>query len=326
MKLVIATAAVVAALIATPACAQQRVDQRRATGPGGSVDITLVSGSVRVVAWDRNEVHVTGELGHDAERLELRSEGDRTYVQVVVPRNTRNSGGSELQVRIPARKTLVVRTISADADVRGMRGSTTVNTVSGNVQVGGRPARLEVTTRSGEVEIDVVSERVRAQSTSGDIRLSGDVSTEVEAQTVSGDIGVSARTGSLRAQSVSGTVTAPTVSGRAQVQTVSGDIRVQGQRLRGDFGTVSGDVTIAGSLDRGGTVTVNSHSGEIEMRLPRGTGAEVEFTTFSGDLEIAVDGARVTRTSRREREVLLGRGGSRVELRTFSGNVKLADR
>jgi hypothetical protein len=52
----------------------------------------------------------------------------------------------------------------------------------------------------------------------------------------------------------------------------------------------------------------------------------VEFNTFSGDLEVAVAGARVTRSSRRAREVLLGQGGARVELRTFSGNVKLADR
>lgn len=326
MKPGIATAVLIAAFIVTPACAQQRVDQRRATGPGGTVDITLISGSVRVVAWGRNEVHVTGELGRGVERLDLRTEGDRTYVQVVVPRGTRHSGGSDIEVRIPARKTLVVRTTSADADVRGVTGSTTVNTVSGNVQVGGRPASLEVTTRSGEVEVDVVSDRVRAQSISGDLSLGGDVRTEVEAQTVSGDIGVSARAGSLRAQSVSGTVTAPTVSGRAEVQTVSGDIRVEGQRLRGDFETVSGDVTIAGSLERGGTTTVSSHSGQIEMRLPRGAGAEVEFTTFSGDMDLSVAGARVTRTSRREREVLLGRGGARVELRTFSGNVKLADR
>jgi DUF4097 and DUF4098 domain-containing protein YvlB len=325
MKPGFATAALIAACIVTPACAQQRVDQRRATGPGGTVDITLVSGSVRVVAWNRNEVHVTGELGRGVERLDLRTEGDRTYVQVV-HRGSRSSSTADIEVRIPARKTLVVRTTSANADVRGMTGSTTVNTVSGNVQVGGRPADLEVTTRSGEVEIDVVTDRVRAQSISGDLRLGGDVRTEVEAQTVSGDIGVSARAGSLRAQSVSGTITAPTVGGRAEVQTVSGDIRVEGQRLRGDFETVSGDVTIAGALERGGTTTVSTHSGEIEMRLPRGTGAEVEFTTFSGDMELAVAGARVTRSSKREREVLLGRGGARVELRTFSGSVKLADR
>ena len=58
----------------------------------------------------------------------------------------------------------------------------------------------------------------------------------------------------------------------------------------------------------------------------RGTGADVEFTTFSGDLDVQAAGARVTRSTRREREVVLGRGGARVEVRTFSGDVKLADR
>ena len=326
MKLGILSAALGAVLIVTPACAQQRVDERRATGPGGTVDVTLISGSVRVVAWGRNEVHVSGELGRGVERLDLRTEGDRVYVQVVTPRGTRNVGGSDLQVRIPARKTLVVRTTSADADVQGMVGGATVNTVSGRVQVSGRPAMVEVTTRSGEVDLEVVTQRVRAQTISGNVNVGGEVRTEVEAQSVSGDIQVEARAGSLRAQSVSGSVSAPSVAGRAEVQTVSGDIRVEGPRLRGDFETVSGDVTIVGGLDRGGTTTVSSHSGEVELRLARGTGAEVEFTTFSGDMDLTVQGARVTRSSRRAREVTLGRGGARVELRTFSGDVTLADR
>lgn len=318
--------AAVAALITVPACAQQRVDERRPTGAGGTVDVTLLSGSVRVVAWGRNEVQVTGELGRGADRLEIRSEGDRTYVQVVVPRGNRNAGSSELEVRIPARKTLVVRTTSADAEVQGVMGETSVTTVSGDVQVSGRPASLEVSTRSGGVEVDVATDRVRVQSVSGDLAVRGAIRTEVEAQTVSGEISVPARAGSLRAQSVSGGVTAPQVGGRAEVQTVSGDVRVEGSRLRGSFASVSGGVLVSGALERGGTTTLNSHSGDVELRLARGSGAEVEFTTFSGDMEMAISGARVTRTSRREQEVLVGRGGARVEVRTFSGDVKLADR
>jgi hypothetical protein len=318
--------AALAALITAPACAQQRVDERRPTAASGTVDVTLLSGSVRVVAWGRNEVQVTGELGRGADRLEIRSEGDRTYVQVVVPRGTRNLGSSDLEVRIPARKSLVVRTTSADAEVQGILGGANVTTVSGDVRVAGRPASVDVTTRSGEAWVDVATSRVRVLSVSGDVEVRGEVRAEVEAQTVSGEISVPARAGSLRAQSVSGSVTAPSVGGRAEVQTVSGDISVQGARLRGSFGSVSGGVLVSGTLERGGTTTLNSHSGDVELRLARGSGAEVEFTTFSGDMELAISGARVTRTSQREREVLVGQGGARVEVRTFSGSVKLADR
>jgi DUF4097 and DUF4098 domain-containing protein YvlB len=318
--------AALTALLAAPACAQQRVEERRATVPGGTVDVTLLSGRVRVVAWGRNEVQVTGELGRGADRLEIRNEGDRTYVQVVVPRGNRNTGSSELEVRIPARKSLVVRTTSADAEVQGVMGGTTVTTISGDVQVGGRPASLEVSTRSGGVEVDVGTDRVRVQSVSGDLSVRGTIRTEVEAQTVSGGISVAARVGNLRAQTVSGDVTAPQVGGRAEVQTVSGDIRVEGSRLRGSFASVSGGVLVSGALEPSGTTTLNSHSGDLELRLARGSGAEVEFSTFSGDMEVAISGARVTRTSGREQKILVGRGGARVEVRTFSGGVKLAER
>lgn len=326
MKLGILPVALAAALIVTPACAQQRVDVRRATGPGGVVDVSVLAGTVRVVAWARNEVQVTGELGRGSERVELRTEGDRVYVQVITPRGMRNVQGSELEVRIPARKTLMVRTTSADASVAGITGEVTVGSVSGGVEVAGRPAALEVSTRSGDVEVDVVTDRVRVQSVSGGLNVKGEIRTEVEAQSVSGDIDVTARVGSLRAQSVSGSITATALGGRVEAQTVSGEIRVEGQRLRGEMESVSGDVEVAGSLSSGGTTTVSSHSGEVQLRFVRGTGADVEFTTFSGDMDLAFPGARVTRNSRREREVVLGRGGARVEVRTFSGDVRLSER
>jgi DUF4097 and DUF4098 domain-containing protein YvlB len=315
-----------AALAAVPASAQQRVEARASTPAGGTVEFTSLDARVRVTGWGRGEVQVVGRLEREGDRVELRTDGDRVYVQVAGPRRTQRGGGGDLEVRVPARKAVSVRTTSGEVEVSGVQGAVAVNTSSGTVRVGGRPATVEVSTRSGDVAVDVESERVRTQTISGDVRVDGEVRGGVEVQSVSGEVQIPARVGTLRAQAVSGSVTAPSVAGRVEVQTVSGDIRLSSPRLRGEVGTVSGDVFLSGGLDRGGVTTVSTHSGEIEMALSRGTGAEVQFNTYSGDMVLDLDGARLTRSSRREREVLVGRGGARVELRTFSGDVKLTGR
>ena len=322
-KLSITAVTVAALLMAGPACAQQQVDQRRPASASGTVDVSVPTGSVRVVSWSRNEVRVTGSVGRGAERLEFSGSGARTTVAVIFPRNGRNVRGSDLDVYVPAGSRVSVRSISAEAEVRGVRGAVEVTTVSGGVQVEGRPASVDATSQSGDIEVDANTGRVNAGSTSGNVRVDGTVRNEVEARTVSGDIEVEADALSLRAETVSGTVRATSVGGRATVRTVSGDARVEGPRLRGDFQTVTGSLVLVGALDPRGTSTASSHSGDVELRLRSGAAVQAEITTFSGDVETAISGARVTRVSRREQQVSVGNGGARVELRTFSGSIRI---
>jgi len=322
-KLIVAAVAAAALLSAGPACAQQQVEQRRPASASGTVDVSVPTGSVRVVAWGRNEVRVTGSVGRGAERLEFSGSNGRTTVAVIFPRGGRGVRGSDLDVYVPAGSRVSVRSISAEAEVRGVRGAVEVTTVSGGVRVEGHPASVDATSQSGDIDVDANTGRVNAGSTSGNVRVDGTVRNEVEARTVSGDIEVEADAASLRAETVSGTVRATAVGGRATVRTVSGDARVEGPRLRGDFQTVTGSLVLVGALDPRGTSTASAHSGDVELRLRSGATVQAEITTFSGDVETTISGARVTRVSRREQQVSVGSGGPRVELRTFSGSVRI---
>jgi len=323
---IVAPAVAVLLLAAGSAGAQQRVDQRKATGATGVVEIHNVAGSVRVVGWNRNEVHVTGELGRGTDRLDLADEGGRLVVRVVLPRRGRDSRGSDIEVRVPARKTVNVHTVSADIDVREVAGTVEARAVSGQVAVRGRPREVIVQSRSGGVVFDGQTEHVNAQSVSGDVRVGGTVREMVEASAVSGNVAVTAAANGVRANSVSGNVEVGSASGRAEVGTVSGDLRLTGRRLHGAFQTVSGNIFVSGDLARDGTTTFNTHSGDVELRVSSGTSAAVDVTTFSGDIVNDVSGAKVTRSTRREQRFTVGRGEARVSLRTFSGDVKMMDR
>jgi DUF4097 and DUF4098 domain-containing protein YvlB len=322
----IAIAALAVSALTVPAGAQESVDVRRAAGATGPMEVHVMSGEVRVTGWNRNEVYVTGELGRGAQRLDVTTEGDRVVVRVVYPRGRHTgSSGTELHVRYPARRSLEVHTVSADVQVESPAGRVASHTVSGNVQVQGSPLEVEVNTRSGEIELDGNTNRLNANSISGNVNVDGSVRGEAHVNTVSGDIRLGGAVGTLSVHSVSGNIEANSVATSAEAQTVSGDIAITARALTGEYNTVSGGIRLVGRPASGRTLEVSSHSGEVALHLPRGAGAELEITTWSGEINVDVNGARILNSSRREREIRLGNGGPRVELSTFSGMVRVTE-
>ena len=54
------TLAILAAAVALPAAADTALDERKPARADGVVDISNVAGSVEIIGWDRNEVHLSG--------------------------------------------------------------------------------------------------------------------------------------------------------------------------------------------------------------------------------------------------------------------------
>jgi hypothetical protein len=192
------TVATALAVLAAPAAGQRPVNERLATQATGDVEIVNTAGRVNVVGWDRNEIQVTGTLGEGAERLEVVPEGNRTVIRVVLPRDARNIRGSDLEVRIPARKDLQVNTVSASSEVAGLTGSVRARAVSGSIRVGGSPREVLAQSTSGSVDVEAANPAtVQAQSVSGRVRVRGAARESVRAESVSGSLEVSATTPSV---------------------------------------------------------------------------------------------------------------------------------
>ena len=325
------TTAVLALILVSGAAAQQRIEERLATSAGGSVEVINTSGSVRVTGWDRNEIQITGTLGRGAERLEITPSGDRVEIRVVLPRNAHNVRGTELEVRVPARKDLIVRTVSADVEVAELGGAVQARSVSGSVRVTGSPRQVIVGSTSGRVEVNAArTSMVQANTVSGDITLRGAAADNVSVESISGDVSVAVSTPETRAKTVSGSVEVQGVGRKVTASTVSGDLRVSAGELEyGSFQTVSGDIRLSGRIAAGATLSLESHSGDVDLQLPRETAADFEIRTMSGDIRNAF-GPAAERTSRyspgRELRFSNGRGGARVMVKTFSGDVTLGAR
>lgn len=280
--------------MAAPLAAQNddgmRIDTTLALSPGGTVDLSLVSGEIHVTSWDRGEVrvHATSDRGI------LRLEATPSRVGLTVRSDRGDMGDTRYDVTIPAGARLLTRSVSGDIEARG-GSDVDAHSVSGGITLSDVGGRATVESVSGDVHVSRVGRGLRASSVSGDLSLSG-ITGDVDVQTVSGEIELlGVRASYVRTETVSGdTRFAGTLDpkGRYDLHSHSGDIRIQIPPVGATF-----DVeTFSGDVESEYPMTVQPGSGRGEKRMQftiNGGGARVSAQTFSGDVTIErASGAR----------------------------------
>ncbi|MEX0900058.1 MAG: DUF4097 family beta strand repeat-containing protein [Gammaproteobacteria bacterium] len=286
-------AALVALVIATPVSSATEFHQRQAAAAEGSIDISNVAGSVRVVGWDRNEIEVEGTLGGDVERVEFTVSGDRSEVRVHLPRRSGSirDGDADLTINVPRGSRVSASTVSAGIHAEGLSGKPELKSVSGDVTVSGTFTAAEVQSVSGAVRVIGTGKdaRIRAIAISGDVLVSA-MDGELKATSVSGTVKVTAA-GIRRADlgSTSGGVVfdAPLVAdGRYELGTVSGSVRfvVHGAaKARYELQALSGNIrnSFGPKPQR-----VREYGPGMALEFEEGRDAEVEMSAVSGTLRL----------------------------------------
>jgi DUF4097 and DUF4098 domain-containing protein YvlB len=270
-----------------------RIDTTVRLDRGGAVDLSLVSGKIRVTGWDRPDVKVTASVETGRLRFDANSSRVRLTVEDSDNEGRRghnrhnNVGDAQFVVSVPRGSRLILEAVSGDVTAKGSQGE------------------IEATSVSGDVD---VSDGVRA----------------VSAEAVSGSVHASQVNGNLRTETVSGDLRAENVSGNIEASSVSGSIRlvgIQSKDVRTE--TVSGDITYSGSIEPSGRYSYAAHSGTIRLNIPRGAGAQFSVETFSGDVTTDVPVTIPPGSKRREgrMEFTIGDGRARVTANTFSGSI-----
>ena len=267
------------------------IDTTVAFNRGGVVDLSLISGEIRVVGWSRSEVKVRAR----SESGRLRFEASPSRVALDVEHRGGRGNHDDLdatyELSVPAGTRVLMRGVSGDLSARGVKGEVEARSVSGEVEV----------EDAGRVTLESVSGDVRAARVNGDAR----------AHSVSGEVSVTDVAGDLDAESVSGDITLRDAKARV--------VRAE---------TVSGDVTYDGTVDPAGRYDFNSHSGTLRLVLPSNTNATLSVQTFSGEIDSAfpltvrpATGEERGRRRDRRMEFTLGSGGPRITAESFSGEI-----
>lgn len=272
--------------------AQTRVSRSFPLNADGSVRIHALVGTVLVRGWDRDSVTVRGTLGAGNR---LHAGGGRTGVKMFVEaENDLRPSASALEIMVPARAKVWIKTATADVRVASVRGSLDVYVISGTIDISGSPADVNAEAIDGTILIRGSPGWVRAKSASGAVSLWG----------------------------ASRDATLSTVSGRI---TVDGNATPRGVFERGRFESVTGDISFRGGIERGADLRFDSHGGAVDVTLPQ-RGADIELTTISGAIRNEASSARplAGRYGRgAELRTTIGDGGAAVSVRTFKGAITI---
>ena len=279
-----------AGLMVLPAShAGSSIEESRAMPADGLLQVENMAGSIKIEAWDRNEVRISGDLGDDVEKLEILESTTGLEVRVRNRKNRRNVDESHLELQIPVSASVEAESVSADISVEGTRG-----------------ASLVVNSVSGDQTIKADTDRLESDSVSGDVSFSGHAP-RASFETVSGEIEVHG------------------IEGEIRVSTVSGDVELTAAKVnRGRFETVSGDLDAELDVTDGGRLNVQSMSGDVRLVLPAAQQAEFSAQTYSGD--IRSDFGSVSESRHGPSKTFAhreGNNGASIRLESFSGDIKI---
>jgi hypothetical protein len=169
---------------------------------------------------------------------------------------------------------------------------------------------------------------VRIGSVDAAATVSG-IQGRTEVQGVNGDTALVGLTGPVSASTVTGSVEAQALSGDLRFSSVGGDLTVvegtsRSVRAESVTGSVMIDLNRTGPAD----LRLSNVSGEIAVRLPEPTDAEVHADTAAGSISNAFEDLMRVGGLPGTRRVTgrLGAGGGRIRATTVSGSIALLRR
>ncbi len=250
----------------------------------GTVDLTIISGRIRVTGWDRSDVKVSASI----DRGYVKMDAGMSRVRLTVDGDRGRAGEAVFELSVPRGTRLVMSSTSGDLYSSRTFGEVNVESVSGDIEVSDVLRRLTVESVSGSQKIDNVTGDVRAEAVSGRIEM----------------------------DNIIGDIEAESVSGRLMM------LDVKSKFVKA--GSVSGRVGFAGAIDPAGRYEFESHSGSIRLAVPDNTGALLRVETFSGHVESDFPVTlQPNRGGQNRFEFQIGSGNARISAETFSGSINI---
>jgi hypothetical protein len=218
------------------AYSQSRIEKNLKLAPGGKLVVEASASDVFVTGRPESGAHVvvTSNRNDLEDLFSFHFDEEPGAVRIEVRRRSALPWPKSLQVRmevqVPTKTNVDIRTGGGDVKVRHLEGETNLETSGGDVGVSGLAGNLTARTSGGDLELR-------------------DLSGDVNVKTSGGDITLENARGRVEAHTSGGGVTAALARGNAkggEIETSGGDVKVSvdpGVSLNLDASASSGEVT-----------------------------------------------------------------------------------
>ncbi len=259
---------------------------------------------------------VAPDLGRGSRTsLKVRADGtfgdggrDRGSDVVIAGSGSGLQAAADLAVSVPSGKRVALYLAVGEVSVTNVNGDLRVDVASASVRASGVTGSLSVDAGSGTVDVRTIEGDVSVDTGSGKVLVNGLRGTRVSLEAGSGAVegsGITAE--SMAVETGSGGVTLADVAvPRISVETGSGGVTL-------------------GMTQAPDELTIETGSGDVELRVQGNLSARVEFETGSGDIETDFP-VTIRRHMRNHVRGQIGDGKGRIQVETGSGDIRLLRR
>jgi hypothetical protein len=281
-------------LLAAPPVAAQRTIAEGLGVPGDAhVTISNVAGWVKITGWARDSIAVTGTVSDTkTERFTVQRAGSAVRIGLW-DAAAASVPPSHVEVRVPSRASVTVRTGSASVFIADVSGALDVASIGGEIEIRGAPRSVLVESMTGPLIVDVRTGSVRAKTVTSAIRLHGSYDD-------------------------------------ATATSVSGSILLDGAVVRrGSFEAVDGELRFVGALRPDAELAFVTHAGAVEFLLPAATSATFRSIAFGGSFQSEFSEpvrTAISKVKGTEHDLSVGGGEAQISVRSFRGRVVIRRR
>lgn len=246
-----------------------------------------------------------GDDGRFSDGSLVGDEGGRHKVQI-----SGRSGGLEaradVRVKVPKGKTLALFLGVGSLSVTNVEGDLKVDVASADATVRGTRGSLDIDSGSGTVQVSDASGTIKLDTGSGSTTVRGIRGGRLSLDTGSGGLTVvDAAVDVLNADSGSGSV---------EIQDLAA------QEISLDSGSGSVKMSLLGSSPR--SIEIDSGSGGVTLSVPENLDASFEFEAGSGGIDILVP-HQLTERSNDHMSGRFGSGSGHIHIESGSGGVRI---
>ncbi len=272
---------------ASASMAQVRRDTVLTAPPGGQLRLIIGEGEARVHPGAASRIRIRTEQDATGELSIISSQSG---VEVMASDETRPRRGTRFDIEVPIGYRVQVTATKADLTFAGALGELAATLQRGSIEVSGATSTVSVTIFQGAISVS-------------------DITGPVTALAFNGDIGI---------ERARGNVVVRNTSGHIRIAETSGDSTLAS--------SVDGDVSYAGALRRGSHYQLQSHTNDVLLIAPIGSGAEVRAFTQRGTLVSDVRWQPLSGNNGRAMRMRMGDGAASVVLESFSGTIEVRPR
>ena len=317
---------------------------------GGNLEVSISNGNINISTWGKDQVYIKASNveEEDIKYLKIEQRGNK----VVVDFKGEESDDFYVEVSIPSQFNLNLSTGGGNISTKGtINGKVNIATGGGNIDLNDVGNKLTVSTGGGNISVGKVDGETELSTGGGNINVK-DVKSKLEVSTGGGNISIGNIGGKGEVSTAGGNISVGKVSGSAELNTAGGNINLDGATGKVEANTAGGNISlenISGSIEAntaGGNIYADltpmdkSHSefntagGDINLTIPSSAKVNIVAAVYVGtrandpDIERMIksdfEPTTVDVSSRNLiKKFVLNGGGSKIELNTASGKIKI---